>query len=44
VAFHNVTVDECRVTRTGFTRYTYLPLERREILILPMLDRRTVVL
>jgi hypothetical protein len=44
VAFNNVTVNQCGVTRTRFDRNTHFCFECRETLILPVLDRRSVVL
>lgn len=44
VALNNVTVDQCGVTRARFERDTNFCPECRKILILPMLDRRPVVL
>ena len=43
VAFNDVAVDPGGVTRARFERNTHFCLECREILILPMLDRRPVV-
>jgi hypothetical protein len=44
VALNNVAVDQCGVTRARLEWNTHFCLECREILILPMLDRRPVVL
>jgi hypothetical protein len=44
VAFNNVTVDQCGVTRTRFGRNPHVFFEGGEILILPVLDRCSVVL
>ena len=44
VAFNNVAVDQCGVTRARFDRNTHFCLECREIRILPVLDSRPVVL